>query len=159
MLHVVGDMIEDASDGIIIQGCNAQGVMGSGLAKVIRNKWPNVYIDYSTFHKHQGLKLGQVVPSVINERLIVANCITQDRYGKGKRHLNYEALYVAMENVVRMFDAHNGLVRILHTPLIGADLAGGDWNIISQIIRSVMDGNEIDIVLWTLPGKILPNKV
>ena len=32
--------------GLIIHGVNCQGVMGSGVALAIRNKWPVVYDEY-----------------------------------------------------------------------------------------------------------------
>ena len=39
--HIKFGNILDAK-GIIMHGCNAQGVMGSGLAKDIRERWPAV---------------------------------------------------------------------------------------------------------------------
>ncbi len=37
--YVSGD-IRCVSSGIIVHGCNAQGVMGSGVALALRTTWP-----------------------------------------------------------------------------------------------------------------------
>ena len=40
-----GNLLEQTK-GVIIHGCNCQGVMSSGIALQIRNKWPGVFETY-----------------------------------------------------------------------------------------------------------------
>ena len=63
----------------IIHGCNAQGVMGSGVAKLIRDKYPSAYTDYNDVYNNKGLELGEIVISVQNDGKIICNAITQTR--------------------------------------------------------------------------------
>ena len=35
----VGDLFAEVKDGYIMHGCNAQGVMGSGVANIVRLKY------------------------------------------------------------------------------------------------------------------------
>jgi O-acetyl-ADP-ribose deacetylase (regulator of RNase III) len=117
----------------IVHGCNAQGVMGSGVAAIIRRDYPEAYQSYTTRYKNRGLSLGeiQVIPS--NGKAII-NAITQDNFGGNARHANYEAIAVAMESINNIFyNLPNSKVAM---PLIGAGLANGDWNVISAIIES-----------------------
>lgn len=48
-----GDLL--SSKGIIVHGVNSQGVMGSGVAKQIKDKWPEAYGSYMAHNvKHKG---------------------------------------------------------------------------------------------------------
>ena len=130
--YVKGD-VTAAEETIIAHGCNAQGVMGSGVAAIIRKKYPQVFPTYKAAHNSFGLHLGTVL-FVESEGKVIANAITQQLYGTDKRHADYEAIANAMAKlnagaVKRSKDA-------VAMPLIGAGLAGGDWNVISAIIES-----------------------
>ena len=130
--YIKGDMFKTDIQHIV-HGCNAQGVMGSGVAAIIRRDFPEAYQSYVQRHKNHGLQLGeiQVVPS--NGKTII-NAITQDKFGGSQRHANYEAIAVAMERINDLFyTVPNGRIAL---PMIGAGLANGDWKVISAIIES-----------------------
>lgn len=117
----------------IVHGCNAQGVMGSGVAAIIRNNYVAAYQEYMNLHRRRGLQLGEIQAVSSNGKVII-NAVTQDKFGGPQRHANYEAIAVAMEQINDMFyTVPNGRVAL---PLIGAGLANGDWNVISAIIES-----------------------
>ena len=44
--HKYNSNITEVTQGVIVHGCNAQGVMGSGVAKQLRAKYPEIYVDY-----------------------------------------------------------------------------------------------------------------
>ena len=46
MIEYIKGNILNATEGIIVQQVNCMGVMGAGLAKQIRDKWPSVYNRY-----------------------------------------------------------------------------------------------------------------
>ena len=73
--------IRNVRKGMIVHGCNAQGVMGSGLAKTIRYTFPEAYRDYRVKYADEGLNVGDCIISQINSKLFVSNCITQEFYG------------------------------------------------------------------------------
>lgn len=156
MKQRTGNLLE-VSEGIIVQGCNAQGVMGSGLAAAIRAKWPGVFTAYRSAYDRrkaetgQTLELGRVIWYTVSRepKLTIANAITQEFYGRDPNvvYANYEAIGKAFERIAEVAREHNLQV---HYPLIGAGLANGDWNIISKIIEEKLEG--IEHTLWTLPG-------
>ena len=133
--YVKGDILE-APEFIIAHGCNAQGVMGSGVAAAIRGKYPNAYNVYSAYHKNENLTMGNVVwsfPDVPAEP-IVGNCITQEFFGgDGKKYVDYYALRKCMQKLDALAYAMDFPAVAL--PKIGAGLAGGDWDIIEEIIE------------------------
>lgn len=126
--YVKGDVTE-ADATIIAHGCNAQGVMGSGVAKIIREKYPEAYDAYRNMYYQGGLELGNVIIAQSNGKRI-ANCITQEFFGTDRRHADYDAI----RTVMRTLDVR-ALGGTVAMPLIGAGLAGGDWKVISKIIE------------------------
>lgn len=117
----------------IVHGCNAQGVMGSGVAAIVRRDYVAAYQEYVKLYQLRGLHLGEIQAVPSNGKVII-NAITQDKMGGPQRHANYEAIAVAMEQIDDMFSTtYQGRVAM---PLIGAGLANGDWKVISAIIES-----------------------
>lgn len=150
MQHIKFGDITTMKAGILMHGCNAQGFMGSGVAKTIRIKFPRVYdaYVYQDMESIVGLRLGDVIfakPSD-SSKIIVANAITQVDFGTQKRQVDYGAIY---DCAVRVKEVAVERMMDVHYPLIGAGLGGGDWAIISDILKSVFDDDqEIEHYLW-----------
>ena len=156
-----GDLMAVTS-GIIAHGCNAQGVMGSGVAALVKAKYPAAFEQYVADlemmdiddYDYKGVSpLGYVSfwsPTVLNDltpdRLLIANCITQNLFGRaGSKFVSYDAIhscFAVLESVVKM----NRMT--INIPRIGAGLGGGDWTVIEAIINSVCKDSKV--VCWDL---------
>lgn len=136
-MKYVKDSIVNAPEMYIIHGCNAQGVMGSGVAKEIRAKWPGAYAEYRDEYDNNGLILGK---AVIYHHLakswqynkIIGNLITQEFYGrvKGKRYADPKAISDAVMDYIQLI-AINSPAPIesmqIATSKIGCGLGGLSW--------------------------------
>jgi O-acetyl-ADP-ribose deacetylase (regulator of RNase III) len=131
--YVTGDLL--ASDlKIIAHGCNTHGVMGSGIALQIRERWPNVYEAYRQLHQQQGLALGTTQPVSTPDGRIVVNCMTQAAFGRdGHRYADYDAIARCIQSLNQVA-VDNG-ESVIGLPKIGAGLGGGDWTVIEGIIN------------------------
>ncbi len=155
----------DAPLNFLIHGCNAQGVMGSGLAVQVKHKFFNAYAAYKNSVDRLGAGNPELLGSIStcaatgNPNLIIVNAITQLDFGRGpKRYVSYEAVQKAFDatllSVVEVMNERKAVRAAVHYPLIGAGLGGGDWSIISEIIDtsfSALKGvsrPEIEQVLW-----------
>lgn len=122
---------------IVVHGCNAQGVMGSGFAKELRSRYPDAYTEYRNTFLNKGLALGDVVCYIPTVNLVIANAITQVNYGyDGKKYVSYDAIdtaFTEIEDMASTLVQYQHSVEV-HFPLLGAGLAGGNWDVISQII-------------------------
>lgn len=127
------------TSGIIAHGCNAQGVMGSGVAKLIRDKYPVAYQEYLKMDK----SLGNVDLVQVTRGLWVANCITQEFYGR-----ETDRVYVSYQAMDICFRSLNNLNREINIPKIGAGLANGNWTDISEIITAAIPNKEV--ICWSL---------
>ena len=152
---IIGDMLTGAVNGIIVHGCNATGAMGSGIAWLIKNRWPVVYESYVTHCQsieNRIDRLGTVDFVEVSDGLYIANAITQEIYAgyQGQRHngpyVSYDAISKCFE-IIGKFAKERGLM--IHYPLIGAGLAQGDWEKISDRIDGAIP-EDISHVLWKL---------
>jgi len=131
--YVKGDLFT-TNHKVIMHGCNDRGVMGSGVAKIIREKYPNAYKKYNRYCEAHGDVGGEVVFVKENEK-VIANAITQHGFGRdGHRYVNYEWIAQCIKKVDEMCEFHG--VSHVAMPAIGAGLGGGEWKVISQIIES-----------------------
>lgn len=132
---------------IICQQVNCSGVMGAGLAKQIRAKYPVVYSEYQRYihelNEQELPLLGRVSYVRVADNIAIANIFGQDGYGRGKRHTNYAALSVAFW---RMFSRiQNTTIRIPYG--IGCGLGGGDWDIVEALINDAAEANNADVAI------------
>ena len=133
IFYKTGNVVE-CSEKAILHGCNAQGVMGSGVAKAIKEKYPEAFSKYRKRQETSGLNLGDCIVAIGSDGKYIFNAITQEFYGKdGKRYLNYEALYNVLTGV--NFAARQADIESIAMPKIGSGLAGGSWNIIQSMIE------------------------
>jgi len=154
--YIEGNLLA-GEDRLILHGCNARGAFGSGFAGVLKKRHPAAHDAYMDAHRQGRLILGSVIWAE-SEGMAIGNCITQPTYGRdGKRHVSYEALRSCMRQVrvaadlgVPGTDFEEGFSRVA-MPLIGADLGGGDWNVISRIVEEELSG--LEAVVYVLPGR------
>jgi O-acetyl-ADP-ribose deacetylase (regulator of RNase III) len=118
----------------IIHGCNSKGVMGSGVAKVLREKYPRAYQEYNDSYNSYGLELGMIIVSVQDDGKIIHNAITQKDYGRDPSRVYVS--YWAIAEVFRKINQWG--IKEIAMPKIGAGLANGDWNVISAIIENTL---------------------
>lgn len=146
--EIEGNLISMALDkkfDVIAHGCNCFNTQKSGIAKDMAKKF---FTDkYTLEHiKYRGdiNTLGQIDyegTAFHGYQFFVVNCYTQYSYGTNKTYLDYEALTLCMRKLNFQFEGkHIGL------PLIGAGLAGGDWDIIKRIIQKELVNCNVTIV-------------
>ena len=154
-----GDLLS-VTHGILIHGCNAQGKMGSGVAKAVRDRYPGAYRAYLRVFHERGLRVGQLVPSVVprtQPALVVVNAITQEHYGReeGRVYLSYPGLRECLQRTRAL--AYEQGIRVVHFPLIGCGLAGGDWSQVAPILQEELPAFALH--LWIPPGQTPPPSV
>lgn len=125
-MKIIKHDITTIKEGIIPHGVNCQGVMGSGVALAIRNKWPEVYKSYKSFGKGEDLLgVSHIIRIENSENLFVTNCFTQVYYGSdGRKYASPEAIETALDGVfffAKMYDLP------IHSPQIGCGLGGLNW--------------------------------
>lgn len=152
-----GDLLDFARDGyfdVIIHGCNCFCKMGSGIAKQIKEEYPEAYqadCDWQDPNNPvEGKmeigninKLGNFTYANTKDGFRIINAYTQYEYGSHLRPLDYEAITLALRKVNAQYRSQS-----VGLPMIGAGLAGGDWVRIKKIIERELKDMPVTIVYY-----------
>lgn len=144
-MQIIQGNLLDCTEGLTIHGCNAQGVMGSGVAKQLRDKYPQIYPSYVKFLaqlKSENIPpLGNTDFIRISRDLSIGSCITQEFYGKdGRKYVDYDAIDEALIAVA----CHN--IEIVNIPYgFCSGLGGGNWGVVQAIIQHRLAHNDVRI--------------
>ena len=147
MKIIEGDLLKLALNkefDVIIHGCNCYCSMGAGIAQSVKKIFPEAFeVDEKTINGSKE-KMGTISYAKVfrnTHEIIIVNAYTQYHW-KGKGVLvDYDAIKSVMKIISKKFYGK----RIAY-PMIGAGLAGGDWNIISKIIDSALKGEDHTLV-------------
>lgn len=153
MIEYLKRDVTDIETGVIAHGVNCQGVMGSGVAGALRRKYPHIFTAYKNmcdlYVKNPDWILGLVdlvdVKSESEPLLLVANCFTQENYGRdGTRYASVEAVRTSVDMAVRV--AISAGVPF-YMPKIGCGLGGLSWeNEIEPIVEGI--ANEYNTTIY-----------
>ena len=147
MKEITGDLIQLFRAGqfdVIVHGCNCFCTMGAGIAKTIKEQFPEAYEADLTTVAGDKSKLGAYTKAKITmsgKDCYIVNAYTQyDWRGKGVK-ADYDAIRSVFSRIRDEFPT----ARIGY-PLIGAGLARGDWGRISTIIDEELRGMDHTLV-------------
>ncbi len=153
-----GNILDSGAD-IICHQVNCQGKMNSGVAKAIREKWPEVYIKYmesneiiwDKAHEHGRMiwnhMLGQIQVVFIADKktMAVVNMFAQENYGyDGRRYTSYDAFWSCLGEIKRTI---NPGLRIAFPARIGCVRGGANWSVILKMIEEVL-GEDYNVEIW-----------
>ena len=140
---MIQDDIFNCKEDVIVHQTNCMGVMGSGIAKQLRDKYPEVYKAYYYFCKNNKAEdiVGTSLICEANNGKYIANAFGQIGFGTDKQYTIYDALEKALKEVAEFAEERNLTVAIPYK--IGCGKGGGDWEIVSEIIERVIPKAEI----------------
>jgi O-acetyl-ADP-ribose deacetylase (regulator of RNase III) len=142
-----GDLIKLALDGrfdVIVHGCNCQCVMGAGVAKTIKQTFPEAYEADQATKKGSREKLGSISAATVTRgghQITIVNGYTQFHWRGSGVLVDYDAVRTVMREVKARFGG-----RRFGYPKVGAGLAKGDWRLIAEIIETELAGEDHTLV-------------
>lgn len=169
--EVEGDLIKLAFNGefdVITHGCNCLCQMGAGIAPQMAKAFGCDKFKMEGDEYHGDInKLGTIDYKTLwyedndhwtpypdeggewtTHKLTVVNSYSQYKYGGNhtdgvNKPLDYEALTLCLRKINHTFKGkHIGL------PQIGCGLAGGDWNVVKQIIQEELRDCRVTVVIF-----------
>ena len=149
MKEINGDLIKMAREGhfdIIIHGANCFCKMRRGIAKQVSEEIPDAVRADNLTNSGDINKLGNFTVGVINDYnnkpiSKIYNCYSQYTWDSSAKPLDYEALTLCLRKI-----NHSNKGKNIGVPLIGAGLAGGDWDIIKKIVENELKDMDVTIV-------------
>lgn len=153
MVHYVKGNLLDSDCTYICHQVNCQGVMGSGIAKQIRERWPEVYEKYRReyeMHLRHGhnpeTQLGNIdIVPIGDTNQMVVNMYSQRTFGyDGHRYTSYDAFAHALD-LIKHYTLNDATIGFPKN--IGCGLGGGNWTIISALIEEIL-GDEYEVYIY-----------
>lgn len=128
-------------------GCNICNRMGSGIAKEVKERLPDLYkLDLTTVSGDRS-KLGTIAAVPVGNG-VAFNMYTQATFWDPADMLSYDAVRAcfAEVNTLCQETVDFGLRPTMCIPKIGSGLARGDWDKIEAIINEVTPNIDITVV-------------
>ena len=138
------DQIDTGDYDILIHGCNCMNTMGAGIAKQVKQRFPDAYnVDQTTIKGNKD-KLGKVSMALVQlengKHFFVVNAYTQYAYGKEPniKYANLDALASCLRMVqMKLGDPEAG--RKIIMPKIGCGYGNLDWPSVKQVIAETLE--------------------
>jgi O-acetyl-ADP-ribose deacetylase (regulator of RNase III) len=143
----------------IAHSCNTRMIMGGGIAKQIKNRYPQAYqadVNYiSNDYDDNGQfihPLGNFSKAEVNSKFLpndrgwIYNMYTQAGIGTGGRQVHYEKFWQALKRVEQDLCKYDGSTPpVLGLPYgISCGLAGGNWGVIKAMIEDIFLDSSIE---------------
>lgn len=160
--HIKCDIFESGAD-IICHQVNCQGVMGSGIAKQVREKYPVVYEKYKhycdIYSSEALLGIAQFVGTVRRHAtpfIGIFNLYAQEKYGyDGKQYTNYNALCKCFENIKESIPKTPGEQKyVIAIPYMMSCCRGGaNWELVYGFIEDILGNDDrFDVLICEYNG-------
>ncbi|MDX6438988.1 MAG: hypothetical protein QOF45_1571 [Gaiellaceae bacterium] len=159
--EVVGDATVPQGEGakLIVHLVNDQTPnWGGEFAKSLRRRYPETQASFRDWAREDPahLTLGRVHVVAISADLAVATMIAQRGYRPSARpRIRYEALRQCLEGVA---DVALESGATTHMPRIGTGGAGGQWEVIAELIDDALIARGVSVTLYTPRGKPIPQR-
>jgi len=156
--YVTGDATQPQGEGLkfIVHICNDAGLWGRGFVLALSRRWSEPESAYREWHaRREGFGLGNIQPIKVDDNTIVINMVAQ--HGVIGRQIGrdpgppirYCELKQCLRRVTELAKAMDASV---HMPRIGAGLAGGDWDVIEDIIKETLVEGGIVTTVYDFSG-------
>lgn len=159
-IPVIRQNILDADIDVLIQQCNCYGVMGSGLAKQLKDVYPQVHevdVAFPLPFGHERLghySVANVPHRVTGDLLQVVNAYAQVSFGRHKKQTDEQVLLgilrIILHAIKDQFTSEGRRITVGIPWKIGCGLGGGDWDLILSELTTIYNETGVDLRLYQI---------
>lgn len=143
-----GNLLKQIDLPAIAHQANCFTTFGAGIAREIKNTFPEAYEADLATESGDDSKLGTFSKGYnADSNLYIYNLYSQYVYARGIRVTSYDAMIDGLEKIIADMKLNN--ISVLGVPArIGCGIAGGNWNIVQAILNSLFaDREDIHLVI------------
>lgn len=154
--EIVGNLLETDRCDVIVHQANLYHTFGAGIAKSIREQFPEAFeADKQTNHGDP-LKLGTYSAAKITEPngtsiKFIINLYSQAGVGGQDRNARYDAMVDGLTKLRDKLEARKDTLTLGIPFQLGCGLANGNWGIVRAIIEAIFGKSRIPVIIYTLP--------
>lgn len=136
---------------VIVHQTNCKGVMGAGIAKQVRDQFPDVFTKYKALCDRYRTNTSELLGTcqfVEENGKTICNAFGQDGFKRPGCNTDYNALRECFKAIAKRYSE-----RTVALPYkIGCGLAGGDWNIVEAMIKEeLVENGHCNVIICSWP--------
>lgn len=149
IIHRVGDIFNTDLENIG-HGTNCRGIMGSGIAAQVADRFPETEAMYKILCDARGEDLAGTIQPVLDydrerkRNVTIINMFTQVEPGP---NADYDLLDHAVRDALGYIEQSKS--NSLAIPKVGAGVGGLDWDKVEEIIADAVDDHDVTLEIWT----------
>ena len=151
IINIEGDLLKVQKElhlNYICHQVNCQGAMNSGIAKHIRNAYPQVYDNYikkvNSYKEVDCIPLGEIQIISVDNNFNIINMFAQENYGyDGIQYTSYDAFWFCLKTIKQHIQKD---AKIGFPYGIGCVRGGANWQVILKMIETVFENHYVYIV-------------
>jgi len=140
---VAGDLFTYPGLDAIAHGCNCAGVMGAGIAKEFKKRYPGNYVYYRNACENDSFFIGSVRIYRNADKYLI-NLGTQDKFINPAK---LEDVKLALNNMIYIVSGIPENIKTIGLPRIGAGLGGLAWEDVKQVILD-LDTEGLELIVF-----------
>ena len=128
---------------------------GGGVARQSASRFPRAEEEFAQSFRNTAKdhRLGQAIFVSGSDDVVIASLVAQEGYGpSSKPRIRYGALEKCFRAVAARAIADDASI---HMPRVGMGAAGGDWNVISEMLKDAMVRVGLSVTIYDPPPKPL----
>ena len=133
--YVNGDLVKDKKYTVFCHQVNCIGVMGAGIAKQIRDAYPEVYRNYKQSVGESNARIGTNLYIHTSDNRTCVNMFAQYNYGRDEQYTDYTAFRKCLTNLKNYAAVLSSDTIIAFPYGIGCGNGGGKWDIIESMLK------------------------
>jgi O-acetyl-ADP-ribose deacetylase (regulator of RNase III) len=135
--------IFDSKAQTITNAVNCVGVMGKGLALDFKNRFPEMFTDYTRRCKNKEVALGRPYLYVTQELPWILNFPTKDHWRNAS---NLQDIIDGLEFLQKEY--RNWGISSLAIPALGCGLGGLKWEVVARLLHDFSKNLEIPVEVY-----------
>jgi len=143
MITIKDCNIFDNKFNVVINPVNCDGVMGAGLAKRFKEKYPDMYEDYRKQCINKRLLIGKLHVYRVNENLTIINFPTKDSWRENSK---YEYILKGLKELNKYLISSDKRLSV-GIPALGCGLGGLEFLAVSYLISRELNNCKQNITL------------
>jgi len=145
LIYVSGDILEATTEAVA-NPVNCVGIMGDGLAKQFRDKYPNMFRHYCDACHRGVLAPGRLLiydREIFNPPFYIISFPTKKDWRHPSKLEYIESGLVALVKILRLMGINS-----ISVPKLGCGLGGLDWKDVNSLIKKHLSDVNCQVVVY-----------
>lgn len=158
IIYKTGNLFDAPTPRVLVHACNAKGVWGAGVAKQMKDRYPEAFRQYAMFcNVNRGIASGLRGCGTLGygeDGTIISSIVTSHGFGVevDAPEMILASTKRAIDGLLTLYKDPRGplLPTAIHSPRINAGLFNVPWEKTEAVIEAAIRYTDVTWTVWTL---------